>query len=88
MLWRVNIGPRLHDRMLILKTAQDTVKRTERQTGRRKESQIMPAEDQPSTQSQTGKGMWGEEKERMSDWRIVCGTEKREIVFEETSGFS
>lgn len=95
MLWRVNIGPRLLDMMLILETEKEERERklktqrekTERQTESRKESQVMTAVDQPSTQSQTGKGMWGEEKGRMSDWREECSEEKREIVFEETSGF-
>lgn len=60
-----------------------------RQTENRQECQIMTAEDQPSTQSQTGKGMWGGGGGRgvVSDWRKGCSEEKREIVFEETSGF-
>ena len=80
--------------MLILETekkgkgGKSTREKTERQTeGRQEECQITTAEDQPSTQPQTGKGMWGEEKGRMSDWRKGCSEEKREIVFEETSGF-
>lgn len=81
--------------MLILETekegkgekAREGEKKTERQTESRQECQITTAEDQPSTQSQTGKGMWGEEKGRMSDWRKGFSEEKREIVFEETSGF-
>lgn len=90
-MWRmVNIDPRLLDKMLILETEKEgkgqgkdgkTVRKSQ------KESQIAAAEDQPSTQSQTGKGMWGEEKGRMSNWRKECSEEKREIVFEETSGF-
>lgn len=55
---------------------------TERQTESRRERQITTAEDQPSTQFQTGKGMWGEAKGRMSDLRKGCREEKRETVFE------
>ncbi len=97
MLWRVSTGPRLLDKMLILETEKkeggekggerERDQKTERQTDNRLECQITTAEDQSSTQSQTGKGMWGEEKGRMCDWRKGCSEEKREIVFEETSGF-
>lgn len=67
MLRRVNTGPCLLDKMLILETEKGRVglrRREERegQTETQQECQITTAEDQPSTQFQTGKGMWGEEK--------------------------
>ena len=78
--------PRPPDKMLILakgrRRARKLKKHREKDSESRNKSQIMTA-----TQSQTGKGMLGEEKGSMSDWRKECSEERREIVFEETSGF-
>lgn len=67
-LWtlrRVNAGPCLLDKMLIRETEKGKGRvdmRRREKTESRQECQITTAEDQPSTQFQTGKGMWGEEK--------------------------